>query len=143
MPLTATGARGFLAGTWSHLSLHSAQVPTPDNELGGAGYARVPLAWEGRGEGVGVAVAPAFPLATASWQEVFSLAIRDSALADADFMAYVEFAEGISTDAGRRPDVARALLDFTVDDGDGRLTGEGRQKVYGYGLARCSPRERG
>ena len=136
MPLTVAGGRGFLSGVWSYLSLHTGEVPTPENELDGAGYARAALTWEGSDSGVIVTNPPVFPVATSAWQEVFSIAIRDSQLGDAEFMAYVGLARGIKTDAGRRPVIARDFLELGLGDAGGTLHKAGFPLVYDYELVR-------
>ena len=136
MPLTATGARGFLAGRWSWLSLHTGDVPTPANELSGGGYARAALAWEASQGGVVASSDPVFAVADAAWPEVHSLAIRDAEGADAEILAYVGLSAPVITARGRRPAISAEVLELAIGTAGGALAEAGRIRLYGERLVR-------
>ena len=132
MPLTAYGARAFLRGEWSHLSLHTGAVATQDNELTGNGYARSPAVWT---HSAGTyTVAPAFPAASGgAWDTALSVAVRASAQAGARILAYATFSPGVTTADGSTPTIPATALEFSVT-ADG-FTPEGLAVLYGMGFA--------
>lgn len=136
MPLTASGARAFLDGGWSYLSLHTGDIPTFSNELSGGGYARVPLIWSMSADGVNPNAAPAFGPATSDWLGVFSLAVRGGTEEDSGIHAYVSLASEISTSSGSRPVIPQSLLELGLMTGGGALRSAGFLSVYGHGLVR-------